>query len=228
MTRGRKRFPDSTLNPRDPSELPDIDRLMRDMEPIFQKVCHDIKKNWWWQLRIPEIDLEIRQTVMLVFANEWNLFRNGFKDQFPPTAGFLYTTAWYRFLEQFAPKDDLVRWMSVEPYNTLESGDVELLGVNIIPGFILPIVADGQQIPPPRDETDERRANLPDMVDLWCFGFSLTQLAVIYNLHPETIRVRLHQYYDALEAVGSTVSKPRPPSRNRKNRRIQKTQTPHL
>ena len=88
--------------PRTGSNLPDFDEVMESYKPSLDKICRDMKANWYKQIHIPEIDKEIRATVLLFISIFWDRYRKGEIDQFPPYEGYLYTCANGYLHKQFA------------------------------------------------------------------------------------------------------------------------------
>ncbi len=227
---GRPRLADNpNLVPRKPKDLPDLEEVTAIYEPMLKKVCHDIKKNFFRQIHIHEFDSEIRQTVMLVYYEMWNSYKAGAIDQFPPYAGYLYITAWRLFIDMWAPKTDLCRYTYVGSYDTIEIPfSPSFTGNMIIIDPLYKEVASQEQIIPfheHRDDEDVIFGQIPDLLDFWYLGFSINELGVIYNVHPGTIRQRLHTFYDAIEANKGKVFRPRPHRRKRRKNRFKLKKT---
>jgi hypothetical protein len=222
MTRRRK-IDDPNLVPRKSEDLPDLDKVTDEYTPTIEKICKDIKKNFYRQVVVPEIDSEIYQTVMMVYYEIWMWYKAGATDKFPPNPGYLYMTSWHKFLAQWVPKDDVYNWEMLS-YNTVEVPvDAQYTGNLIIVDPLYKEIAEqGQQIPFPslRDEKDGLFQAIPDLLDFWFLGFSIVELAVVFNCSPLTIRNKLHEYYDAIEAAGGIKFRPRPFRRKRKKNRM--------
>lgn len=210
-------------NPVPRTVLPDVDAILEDYKDHLDKICRDIKKHWYWFIKIPDIEDEIRQNVLLVFYTEWDLYRRGVIDSFPPKPGYIYITAFRKFECQYAPRNDLYRHIPLEHYNTIEGGyrdSMALFGHN--PGrarLSETVVTRSSNLPlndTEKAELPTQDKNLPDLVDLWWMGFSINTLAVIYNVAPNTTRARLHNYYDAMEVKGIKTFRDRPRRRKKK------------
>ena len=87
----RKKIDNPDLIPRKPEDLPDLEKVTAEYEPIIRKICHDIRKNFYRQVHIPEMVSEIYQEVMLNYYEMWNWYKAGAIDNFPPPAGYLYS-----------------------------------------------------------------------------------------------------------------------------------------
>lgn len=206
--------------PRDEKDLPDFDQLMKDYEPTIAKIVHDIRKKWFQQIKIHEIKKEIRATAMLIICVEWDLYKRGIIDEFPPYAGYLYKSAYWEFHMQFAPKDDLTRFNKMEFYNCVEGG-VVYQSPNIIPtrGIYqdvatttreLTVKCDNIPLKDPPDKYQQPYGNMPDIVDWWYLGCTVRQLAVIYRMSQSTILKHLHDKYDAMLFAGTKPRRARP------------------
>jgi len=227
MPRPRK-IDNPNLIPRDPNKLPDFDRVTARYMPVINKICHDIKKNFYKQVNVPDIEEEIYQTVMVEYCTIWDYYKRGASDLFPPFAGYLYTCSWHKFLMQYAPTDDLYA-TGIHPYNTLEMPlDAGFTRNIIVRDRFYYKTATQNDLIPFREHKDDESVifgQAPDMLDFWFLGFSIRELAVIYNLSTKTVRLRLHTLYDAVEVSGGAVFRSRPKrSKPRENRfKIKKT-----
>lgn len=202
-------------------ELPDIDRIVREYEIIFKKVCLDLKKTWWKQIKVWDIEEEIRSTVMVIFFTRWDHYRKGEIDEFPPTAGFLYISAKWMMQKQWAPSGDVLRHYPFDNYNQVESG-ITLYGVFtgnviIVNKAYFRIATEVQKLN--YVEPDEISHDCPDLVDIWCMGFTTVQLGILYGVNSQTIRARLHRMYDAMKSNGIKVPRSRPGRRIAKKTR---------
>lgn len=220
---GRKRK-NSNPNPVPRKKLPDLDAILSDYQSTISKVCMDLKKTWFQQIYVPELKDEIKQTVMLIFYIEWDRYRNGMIDEFPPSAGYLYVSSRYMMWKQYAPQGDILRHVPIDVYNSVEPGqgetELSFTGNLIIVDPLYKEIATQEQNLPRRDEKDpdDYFGDYPDIIDFWWLGFSVNELAVIYGIHHSTVRARLHDYYDAMEANGAKIFRRRVGRRKRKKR----------
>ena len=217
-------------NPVPRVNLPDVEEIMARFKPELDKVCEDIKKNWWYMIIIPEIEDEIRQNVMLIFYTEWRRYCDGLTDRFPPKPGYFYISAFHMLEKQFAPHDDVYRHTRMLSYNTAECGTdkIRLTGNIIFTDPLYRLIATKQNNIPPfmgsspelfyEHLVNEENAQkiYPDIVDFWFLGFTILQLANFYGVGAEVVRDRLHDYYDALEMSGHKLLRPRPIRRKRR------------
>lgn len=216
--RGRKpKREQPGLTPRREQDLPDFEEEVRLYSGTIKKICRDIKRNFWRQIGVPELEKEIYSTVMVELCIIWDWYRLGITDEFPPNPGYLYKASWFSLLRQWAPAGDLCRYYWMNCYDTIENYIGNIFDGNFIIAdknvYRMATREDKLNNPETKEFSEGLFKGLPDLLDFWFIGFSLEELSVIYGRRRETVAKWLHHIYDHLEKTGATLYRPRPKRR---------------
>jgi len=155
---------------------------------------------------------DIRQTVILAFCREYKLYCDGIIDKFPPYPGYLFKSAFFEFKKDYCHHGDIMNTV-MDFYDTSENSyeTEHSKGMGSGRKILTQVATKYQHVPLNYNDPDiNATSKVPDIVDLWNTNFSILELAFIYNLHPTTVRKRLHSYYDAMERSGAKLLRPRP------------------
>lgn len=170
-----------------------------------------------WKRRISDLDHDyqkedMRQTVLLFLAQEYDLYRKGLIDKFPPHPGIIYVTCKWRYLQGFMPNDDAMGRYGNESYSEMLIYEPN--------SHSRAVPYHGRESAKYRDSMlnnliDADKPEIPDIVDWWCLGLTIRELAIILDCGYELVCLSLHAKYDAMESSGAKWIRHRPNRRNR-------------
>lgn len=214
MARKRKFIEDPV--PRE--NLPPLDVALE--AKLIREKIDDVLKSLYslvWKRRVSEDDHEyqkedMRQIVLLFLAQEYELYRKGLINKFPPHPGYIYVTCKWKYLQSFKPNDDALGRYGNESYSEMLIYDRD--------SFSRSVPYHGRESAKYRDSMlnnliDADKPEIPDMIDWWVIGLTIREIGVIFDRGYESVCLNIHAKYDAMEKSGARWERPRPLRRNR-------------